>query len=159
MDARTDLYSLGCVLFEMLSGERAFEAKTNRGTALAHVLKPVPTLAERGVDVPRDVEACVARCLAKDPADRFESADELYAMLVGHLRESSSRPRAWGGSPDGNTPNLGTLVSRMCDRWRQVNEFEAALRKGWQQRPAEPLFEILLQLCVQLLQAHDFSEN
>ena len=143
LDARTDLYSLGCVLFEMLSGQQAFEAKSNRATALAHLFKPVPTLAERGVDVPRDVEACVARCLAKDPADRFESADELYAMLVGHLRESSHRPRAWGGSPDSNTPNLGTLVSRMCDRWRQVNEFEAALRKGWQQRPGEPQIYIV----------------
>ena len=85
IDARTDLYSLGVVLYEALTGKLPYQARTP--TALREQIlfrSPVP-VRSLAPDVPEAVEIVVARCLAKHPADRFGSAAELAAALYGKL--------------------------------------------------------------------------
>lgn len=85
IDARTDLYSLGVVLYEALTGKLPYQARTP--TALREQIlfrSPVPVRA-LAPGVPEAVEAVVARCLAKHPADRFGSASELAAALRAAL--------------------------------------------------------------------------
>ncbi len=90
VDGRSDIFSFGCVLYEMLTGHRAFQGDSAMST-LSAVLrsepKPVTLLAP---DVPRDVERVINRCLRKDPDRRFQTARDLKVALQELLDESAS---------------------------------------------------------------------
>ena len=76
----SDVYSLGVVGFECLTGRRPFEADSPVATALAHIQQPVPDLP---ADLPDDLRTIVARALAKDPAERYTDGAALAAALRG----------------------------------------------------------------------------
>jgi TolB-like protein/Flp pilus assembly protein TadD len=80
-DARSDLFALGCVLFEMVTGRRAFEADTLADTMAAIISAPIPALSESGRERPADLDRLIRRCLEKDPARRPQSARELAQAL------------------------------------------------------------------------------
>jgi serine/threonine-protein kinase len=83
LDGRTDLYSLGCVAYYLLTGELVFAGETAVQTALLHVSQPpVPPSQRTGNPIPAELERLVLGCLAKDPADRPQSASELNAALA-----------------------------------------------------------------------------
>lgn len=77
VDARGDVYSLGAVAFFALTGRPPFEGNTMGQVLSAHRTEPPPPLTALRPDMPPDLAAVVARCLAKDPRDRFQSAGEL----------------------------------------------------------------------------------
>jgi len=81
VDHRSDLYSLGVVLYEMLMGRVLFDADSPISVALKHLNEPVPSLRLQRADIPPEVEALVNRCLAKDREERFQSAGELIAAI------------------------------------------------------------------------------
>ena len=74
----SDVYSLGVVAFECLTGRRPFAGETPVATALAHLREPVPDLPD---DVPGDLAAVVRRAMSKDPAERFPDAAALAAAF------------------------------------------------------------------------------
>ena len=82
-DPRSDIYSLGAVLYFLLSGRPAFEGDTMAASLYAHVHTPAePPSRKLGSQLPRDIEAIVLRCLAKNPDERFQTADELATELA-----------------------------------------------------------------------------
>ena len=83
IDGRTDIYSLGAVLYVMLTGKVPFDKANEMATMMAHVSEAVPPMGLVVPDLvlPRGLEAVVMRCLAKDPAERFASMEELLAAL------------------------------------------------------------------------------
>jgi len=83
----TDVYSLGVVLWELLTGTVPFDGDSFVGVALRHVQEPVPSLRERRPDVQPRLAAAVERALAKDPARRFPSMDAFAAELRACLAE------------------------------------------------------------------------
>jgi serine/threonine-protein kinase len=80
-DHRADLYALGIVAYEMLTGTLPFEAKTPQQMIAAHMARPPMPLSDKRADLPPALTHIVMRCLEKDPDDRWQSADALLAEL------------------------------------------------------------------------------
>jgi streptogramin lyase len=85
LDARTDVYSLGCVLYECLTGRPPFQRETEAALVYAHLLAAPPSVTEARPDLPAAIDEVVTRALAKAPADRFASCSELVAAAASAL--------------------------------------------------------------------------
>src|SRR5882762_1010265 len=96
IDGRSDLYSLGCVLYEMLAGHPPFFGGTAQAILARHALDPVPPLRTARGTVSGAVEQALDRALAKSPADRYTTALQFAEALGGSGR--STVPPAGGGS-------------------------------------------------------------
>jgi eukaryotic-like serine/threonine-protein kinase len=92
VDAQTDVYSFGVVLYELLAGEVPYAGDNFLTVAMRHVNEPVPSLLERRTDCPLRLAALVERCMAKEPAGRPASMDEVVAELQACLAELDGRP-------------------------------------------------------------------
>jgi len=119
IDHRTDIYSLGVMLYEALAGRPPFVAQGVGELFALHMLQQPPPLTEFAPDTPPSMAAAVMRALAKNPADRFASMEDLrQAMLAdaapvpaaGHTRSYASSSRASAGSKSGARPGA-TLVA------------------------------------------------
>lgn len=82
-DQRSDIYSLGCVMYEVLTGERPFAASNSVKTILRHINDDAASMnsLNYGYGIPKDLDYIVMRCLQKDPADRYQTSHELLKDL------------------------------------------------------------------------------
>jgi serine/threonine-protein kinase len=90
VDGRSDLYSLGCVLYEMLSGEPPFTGPTAQAIIAKRFVSPVPSVRTTR-DVPEAVDAAVSRALARTPVDRYRTGAEFADAIRDILRGNGSR--------------------------------------------------------------------
>jgi serine/threonine-protein kinase len=114
VDARSDIYSVGLILYELLTGYRPFDGSI-KAIIYKHTMVPPPPFAEVNPDVhvPPAVEAVVLKCLAKDPAQRPQSPRELVEAfrraLVVPAKDPAQRPQS---------PREQAVVEKAPRRWR-----------------------------------------
>jgi eukaryotic-like serine/threonine-protein kinase len=82
LDGRSDIYSLGCVLFEALSGVQPFQGRSAQAVLIRRLIESPPALRTIDPGIPEAVEAAVARALSRNPADRFATAAGLSSALA-----------------------------------------------------------------------------
>jgi serine/threonine-protein kinase len=101
VDKRADVYSLGCVLFEMLSGRKPFPGTSSTEVAIAHVNEPPPQVDQVGGPALHAFDAVIRKAMAKDPAQRYQSAGDLGAAAVAAAqRTADGETVSPSGSPD-----------------------------------------------------------
>jgi serine/threonine protein kinase/Flp pilus assembly protein TadD len=114
VDGRSDLYSLGCVLYEMLTGEPPYMGTTPQAIMAKRFMDPVPSSRRLRETVPEALDQALQRVLAKVPADRFSTAAEFARAL---------------GTP--NTTPVVTPVRTSSTVSASPSRSEPALRRGW----------------------------
>lgn len=97
---RSDLYSLGCILHELLAGARPFAAEATFSAMRQHVEEPPPPLRSLRPDIPTEVEALVLQLLSKEPENRPADAREVYERLLPFLPRSEPTDSADGATPE-----------------------------------------------------------
>ena len=104
VDGRADVYALGCVLYELLTGQVPFERDDDIAKLWAHISDPAPSPLDLAPDTPRALAGVVGCCMEKDPDDRFETAGQLgraaLASVPG-LGDTGTRARMAAGRRGG----------------------------------------------------------
>ncbi len=88
----SDRYALGVVAYELLTGGRPFERGSETAEAAAHIHDPIPPASERGLGLPRSIDAVFERALAKNPSERYASSTSFVEALAAALRAEQTAP-------------------------------------------------------------------
>ena len=155
-DARSDLFALGAVLYEMLSGQRAFQRDTAAETMTAILKEDPPEFAGTRTDIPAGLDRIIRHCLEKNPGERFQSARDVAFALEALSAAPRQRPprslnppraaarRAWRWRCLPRSSWRGRRESLPAAPWRREPPRQCASRR----RPSSPSRSTLPGSCL-----------
>ncbi|WP_172649561.1 Stk1 family PASTA domain-containing Ser/Thr kinase [Rhodococcus opacus] len=128
VDARSDVYSLGCVLFEILTGEPPFKGDSPVAVAYQHVREDPQTPSAVNPDIPRELDSVILKAMSKNPANRYQTAADMRSDLVRVL--GGQRPSApMVMSDEDRTTILGAVDTGAGNYRRQQSPTPATASK------------------------------
>jgi serine/threonine protein kinase len=133
VDARTDVYALGVVLYEMLTGDRPYTSDSPIAILLKHVQAPVPSVAALRPDLPAAIDRVVQQALAKDPEHRFQTASALARAFREAIRPGRAEASSGGSRGAQRTP-----VAEGADEPQGVQDRSAGADRRWTSPESQP---------------------
>jgi len=106
IDGRSDIYSMGVILYQMLTGAAPYQATTPARVMMMHILEPVPQILQAKKDLPTALQNVINKAMAKEPANRYSTAAEMAAALDGILF-STTPPRGSATMVSPGIPKVG----------------------------------------------------
>ncbi|MBC8507643.1 MAG: protein kinase, partial [Chloroflexi bacterium] len=122
VDYRTDIYSMGIMLYEMLTGDVPFRADTPMAVVIKHMTAPLPMPRDANSDIPETLERVILKATSKSPDDRFQTAEEMIEALERAQHSLLSAPK---------DEDIATeTVAALREPAAPVRDAESALKKG-----------------------------
>jgi eukaryotic-like serine/threonine-protein kinase len=132
IDARSDIYSFGVILYEMLAGRVPFTGETPTAIMMKHVQEPAPSILEARRDLPAEVGRVVARALAKSPDERFQTAAEFAQAFV---RAAEAEPPAASAAAPTDTDRIIVPTAPLGSRETTSEELDEMTVVSGEVRP------------------------
>ncbi len=128
VDGRADIYALGIILYEMLTGKQPYEADTPMGVAIKHITDPVPHILDANPDLPYGIEEIIQKAMAKDRGERYSTGQEMVDALhevvrnieAGRTTEKRTVVRKAPTKPKATVPQQKQPERRSFNVWMAI---------------------------------------
>lgn len=135
-DHRSDIYSLGCTLFRLLTGKPVYEGETAIAKLLAHCESRIPSLSDLLPEVPESLQQVFFKMVAKKPEDRYQSMTEVIAGLEACLASLPAETRRAGGAPAARSRLTTPAREQATGQWQDITQMPKEEANVSQRPPA-----------------------